>query len=204
MYPSSGTPGQLPPKSRIVTKPSRNANGDPTAEAEAWANFLKNSFIGNYRDTRKYQRVRQSVQGCPHFHGSGTCRYCGTRRPSADAVRGLLLVLIASRLDKKARQSLDDDSLLPVVELLPQVRLRNRDVVEVQNQLRRCSPGLPPILLAARQTGAREHRRGREDAAGHPASRRAQEPAARRRQAYSLSSRRGSATCCRRACAVIC
>src|ERR1044071_911249 len=115
------------------------------------------------------------------------------------SVIGLLLVLIASRLDKKARQSLDDDSLLPVVELLPQVRLRNRDVVEVQNQLRHGSPGLPPILLAARQTGAGEHRRGREAAAGHPASRRAQEPAARRRQAYSLSSRQGSATCCRRA-----
>jgi len=36
-----------------------------------------------------------------------------------ESVIGLLLVRIASRLDKKARQSLDDDSLLLVVELLP-------------------------------------------------------------------------------------
>jgi hypothetical protein len=48
------------------------------------------------------------------------------------SVIALLLVLIASRWRKKPRQSLDDDSFLLVLELLPQVRLRNRDVVEVQ------------------------------------------------------------------------
>ena len=48
------------------------------------------------------------------------------------SVIGLLRVLVAGRLDKEARQSLDDDLLLLVVELLPQVRLRYRDVVEVQ------------------------------------------------------------------------
>jgi hypothetical protein len=48
------------------------------------------------------------------------------------SVIGRFLVLVAGRLDKEARQSLDDDPLLFVVELLPQVRLRNRDLVEVQ------------------------------------------------------------------------
>src|ERR1700687_2174258 len=113
------------------------------------------------------------------------------------SVIGLLLVLIASRLDKKARQSLDDDSFLLVVELLPQVRLRNRDVVEVEIQLRHGSPGLPPILLAARRSGAKEHQRGREDAAGHPANRPAQELVARRKESGNLSNRRESGTCCR-------
>ena len=57
------------------------------------------------------------------------------------SVIGLLLVLVARRFDKEPRQSLDDDAFLLVVELLPQVRLRNRDLVEVQIQLRHGSPG---------------------------------------------------------------
>src|SRR6266853_5306618 len=88
------------------------------------------------------------------------------------SVMGLLPVLVARGLDKEARQSLDDDPFLLVVELLPQVRLRNRDVVEVQIQLRHGPPGLPQILLTNRRRGIGEHRRGREDAAGYPASRR--------------------------------
>src|SRR2546422_171423 len=85
-------------------------------------------------------------------------------------------VLVARGLDKEARQSLDDDPFLLVVELLPQVRLRNRNV-EVQIQLRHGPPGLPQILLASRQSGAGEHRSGREDAGGHPASRPEERPA---------------------------
>jgi hypothetical protein len=61
---------------------------------------------------------------------------------------------------------------LIVVELLPQARLRNRNVHEVQNQLRHGSPGLPQMLLAGRQRAAIAHRRGREGVAGDPVKRR--------------------------------
>src|ERR1043165_3932052 len=103
----------------------------------------------------------------------------------------------SGRLDEKARQGLDDDPFLLVVELVPQVRLRNRDVVEAQNQLGHGPPGLSQILLTSRRCGGEEHRRGRKDAAGRRASRRAEEAVACRRWPCSLSSRQGSATCFR-------
>jgi hypothetical protein len=86
---------------------------------------------------------------------------------------------------------------LLVVELLPQVRLRNGDVGEVQIQLRHGPPGLPQILPASWGRGVGEHRPGREDAAGHRASRRAAQAVACRRCSYSRSSQQGSATYCR-------
>src|SRR5258708_40310145 len=92
------------------------------------------------------------------------------------SVMGLLPVLVAGGLDKEARQSLDDDPFLLVVELLPQVRLRNRDVVEAQNQLRHGPPGLPQIVPASWGRGAGEPRGGCEDAVGHRVSPRAEEP----------------------------
>ena len=98
------------------------------------------------------------------------------------SVIGLLLVLVAGRFDKEPGQCLDDDPFLLVVELLPQARLRDRDVDEVQIQLRHGSPGLHPMLLAHRQCGAGVHRRDREDAAGHPANRRAENLVARRKR----------------------
>ena len=50
-----------------------------------------------------------------------------------ESVIGLLLGLhFSAGLGKKARQSLDDGLLLHVVELLPQARLRDRDVAEVE------------------------------------------------------------------------
>ena len=53
----------------------------------------------------------------------------------------LFLVVVGLReFDEKAPQSLDDQSLLLVVELFPQARLRNRNVDEVQIQLRHGSP----------------------------------------------------------------
>ena len=98
------------------------------------------------------------------------------------SVIGLLLVFVAGRFDKEPGQGLDDDSFLLVVELLPQARLRDGDVGEVQIQLRHGSPGLHPMLLADRQCGAGVHPRDREDAAGHPANRRAANLVARRKR----------------------
>jgi hypothetical protein len=55
-----------------------------------------------------------------------------------------------------------DDSLLFVVELLPQTRLRDRDVDEVQIQLRHGSPDLDQMLSVHCQGGvAAMHQRGR-------------------------------------------
>jgi hypothetical protein len=65
------------------------------------------------------------------------------------SVIGLLLVLVVCRFNEEARQNLGDDPLLFVVEFFPKTRLRNRDVGEVQIQLRHDSPGLPEMLLAS-------------------------------------------------------
>jgi hypothetical protein len=71
----------------------------------------------------------------------------------------LLLVLIGSAsFGQKARQGFDDEPLLLVVELLPQARLRNGNLAEVQIQLRHGPPGLLQILLADRGRGAAERR----------------------------------------------
>ena len=83
----------------------------------------------------------------------------------------LLLVFFACRFFEEGRLSLDDDPLLLVVELFPQARLRNRDVDEVQIQLRHDSPGLLQILLASWERAAGVHRQGHEDVAGHPENR---------------------------------
>ena len=67
---------------------------------------------------------------------------------------GLFLFVVRLReFDEKARQSLDDESLLYVVELFPQTRLRNRNVDEVQIQLRHGSPDLDQ-MLQSRQPGS--------------------------------------------------
>jgi hypothetical protein len=50
--------------------------------------------------------------------------------------------------DEKPCQSFNDDSLSLVVELFPQTRLGNRDVDEVQIQLRHGSPDLDQMLSA--------------------------------------------------------
>src|ERR1035438_1401285 len=88
------------------------------------------------------------------------------------SVIGLLLrrfrALVSGGMDKKARQSLDDDPLLIVVELLPQARLRDRDVGEFQIQLRHDSPGLDPMLPAHRRSEAGERQRGGGAAASPP------------------------------------
>ena len=96
--------------------------------------------------------------------------------------------------DEEARQSLDDDLFLVLVELFPQVRLRNGDVGEVQIQLRHGSPGLRQMLPAGRskrQSGVGEHLREIGGEASPPASRpvvghQSEEP----RWPGSLSSRR--------------
>jgi hypothetical protein len=77
----------------------------------------------------------------------------------------LLLVVVGSReFDQEARQSLDDESLLLVVELFPQTRLRNRNVDEVQIQLRHGSPDLDQMLQSPQQgSAAGEYQRGFED-----------------------------------------
>src|SRR5260370_41559266 len=97
------------------------------------------------------------------------------------SVIGLLLVLFDSGcVDHEARQSFNDDPFLLVAELLPQARLRDGNVEEVEIQLRHGSPGLAPMLPADRQHGAEEHRRGCEGAASRPANRQVPEPVARR------------------------
>jgi hypothetical protein len=78
------------------------------------------------------------------------------------SVIGLLLAGDSSCFDKEARQSLDDDSLLLVVELLSRARLRDRDVEEDQMQLGHGSPGLDPMLPAHRRRDLGEHRPGCE------------------------------------------
>jgi hypothetical protein len=83
----------------------------------------------------------------------------------------LLLLLVRRGFDKKARQSLDYDPFLMVVELFPKARLRNGNVGEVQIQLWHGSPGLHQMLMAGRRNGAGVHRRYREGASGHPANR---------------------------------
>ena len=89
------------------------------------------------------------------------------------SVIGLLRVLVPRGLDKEARQSLDDNPLLLVVELFPQARLRNRNVDEVQIQLRHGSPDLDQILPSRRQgSAAGEHQPGFEGEASLRASQR--------------------------------
>jgi hypothetical protein len=65
----------------------------------------------------------------------------------------LLLVVGLGEFDEKPCQSFDDDSLLFVVELFPQTRLRDGDVDEVQIQLRHGSPDLDQMLSARYQGG---------------------------------------------------
>lgn len=68
-------------------------------------------------------------------------------------LRRLFLVVAGLReFDDEARQSLDDKSLLLVFELFPQTRLWNRNVEEVQIQLRHGSPDLDQMLQAQRQS----------------------------------------------------
>ena len=110
------------------------------------------------------------------------------------SVIGLLLAGEVSRFDKEARQSLDDASFLLVVELLPQARLRDRDVEEVQMQLGHGSPGLDPMLPAHRRGGAEEHRPGYGDGASLPASRRGGDTEEGRRWGRSPSIPQGLAT----------
>ena len=87
------------------------------------------------------------------------------------SVMGRLPVLSGSCcFEKEARQSFDDDLFSFVVELIPQARLRDGNVGEIQIQLRHGSPDLHPILLV-QQRGAGEHRRDRACAASRPASR---------------------------------
>ena len=110
------------------------------------------------------------------------------------SVIGLLLPGDVSRLDKEPRQSLDDASFLLVVELLPQARLRNRDVDEVQVQLRHDSPALDPMLLADRRGGAGEHRQGCGDGTSLPVNRRGEDSGEGRRWGRSPSIPQGLAT----------
>src|SRR5215471_17428660 len=75
-------------------------------------------------------------------------------------------------LDEEAREDLEDGAFLLLVELFPQLRLRNRDFVEVQIQLRYGPPGLIPILLTSQWSGgAGDHRRGGGVAGGPQTSR---------------------------------
>src|SRR5450432_1035034 len=76
----------------------------------------------------------------------------------------IVRLLLGSRgLDKKARQNLDDDLFVFVVELLPQALLRNRYVDKAQMQLWHGSPGLLPMLSGHPPTGATERQRDCED-----------------------------------------
>src|SRR5215468_9859050 len=102
-------------------------------------------------------------------------------------------------LDEETREDLEDGAFLLLVELFPQVRLRNRDFVEIQIQLRHGPPDLLPILLASQWSGAGEHRRGGGVAGGPRKSRSVEEVRLRERVFDNLSSQRGSATYCRRA-----
>ena len=78
-------------------------------------------------------------------------------------LRLFLVVAGLREFDDEARQSLDDESLLLVVELFPQARLRNRNVEEVQIQLRHGSPDLDQMLQSRRQSSAAgEYLRGLE------------------------------------------
>ena len=70
----------------------------------------------------------------------------------------VLLVLALASFGQEARQSFDDEPLWFVFELLPQARLRDGNVGEVQIQLRHGPPGLPQILLASRRRGVATHR----------------------------------------------
>src|SRR5690348_1840764 len=101
-------------------------------------------------------------------------------------------------LDEETREDLEDGAFLHLVELFPQVRLRNRDLLEVQIQLRHGPPGLLPILLA-RWSGAGEHQRGGEVAGGPRTSRSVEESQLCGRVSENPSSQPGSATYCRRA-----
>src|ERR1044071_2443874 len=102
-------------------------------------------------------------------------------------------------LDEETREDLEDGAFLLLVELFPQVRLGNRDFVEVQIQLRHGPPGWPPIFRASRGSGAGEHRRGGGVAGGPRTSRSVEEVQLCGRVSENPSSQRGSATCCRRA-----
>src|SRR3954469_15602808 len=70
-------------------------------------------------------------------------------------LRLFLVVAGLREFDDEARQSLDDESFLLVVELFPQARLRNRNVEEVQIQLRHGSPDLDQMLQSRRQRSRR-------------------------------------------------
>ena len=94
---------------------------------------------------------------------------------------GLLLGLLGSAgLGKKARQRLDDGLFLRVVELLPQARLRDRDVAEVEIQLWHGSPGLHPMLLACRRYAGGGHPPGCGPGANLQATRRVEKFAGHR------------------------
>src|SRR5215469_10830395 len=113
------------------------------------------------------------------------------------SVRSRLAIL--GCLDEETREDLEDGAFLLLVELFPQVRLRNRDFVEVQIQLRHGPPGLLPILLASQRSGAGEYRRGGGVAGGPRTSRSVEKFRPRGRVFENPSSQPGSATYCRRA-----
>ena len=87
------------------------------------------------------------------------------------SVIGLLQPLARVALTRR-RESLDDEALLLVVELLPQVRLRNRDPLKFRFSCGMALQDTPPILRAKWPSGAGEHRSDREAAGGRPESRR--------------------------------
>src|SRR5271155_2336824 len=62
----------------------------------------------------------------------------------------------SGRLDHQTRQRLDDELLLLAVEFLPQARLGNRDVDEIQIQLCHDSPAVEQMAPLLRRV-AREH-----------------------------------------------
>src|SRR5215472_9283937 len=113
------------------------------------------------------------------------------------SVRSRLAILRC--LDEETREDLEDGAFLLLVELFPQVRLRNRDFEDVQIQLRHGPPDLLPILLARQWRGAGEHRRGGGVAGGPRTSRSVEEARLRVRASENPSNQRGSATYCRRA-----
>ena len=74
-------------------------------------------------------------------------------------------------IDHQTRQRFDHELFVLVVEFLPQARLRNRDIEEVQIQLRHDSPALEQIGAPVLRRVAKEHLPGSGAEASAPASR---------------------------------
>src|ERR1700722_343049 len=100
----------------------------------------------------------------------------------------------SGRLDHQTRQRLDDELLLLVVQFLPQARLGNRDVDEIQIQLRHDSPAVEQMAPRLRRV-AKEHLPDTGVEASPPASRSGAYPeSAMNRRRRNLSSLPGPTT----------